>query len=78
MPPYKPDYRRVADDLREQIQDGRLQPGAKLPTKREMCARYDVSSQTIESAMLVLKTEGLIEGRQGKGVFVARPEEAES
>ncbi|HEY6595647.1 MAG TPA: winged helix-turn-helix domain-containing protein [Asanoa sp.] len=78
MPPYKPDYRRVADDLREQIQDGRLRAGAKLPTKREMCAQYEVSSQTIESAMLVLKTEGLIEGRQGKGVFVARPEEAES
>jgi GntR family transcriptional regulator len=78
MPPYKPDYRRVADDLREQIQDGRLSPGAKLPTKREMCAHYSVSSQTIESAMLVLKTEGLVEGRQGKGVFVARPEEDES
>ncbi len=78
MPPYKPDYRRVADDLREQIRDGRLAPGAKLPTKREMCAHYAVSSQTIESAMLVLKTEGLVEGRQGKGVFVARPEESRS
>jgi DNA-binding GntR family transcriptional regulator len=74
MSPYKPDYRRVADDLREQIKDGRLAPGAKLPTKREMCAQYSVSSQTIESAMLVLKTEGLLDGRQGKGVYVARPE----
>jgi GntR family transcriptional regulator len=74
MSPYKPDYRRVADDLREQINDGRLAPGAKLPTKREMCAQYGVSSQTIESAMLVLKTEGLLDGRQGKGVYVARPE----
>jgi len=74
MSPYKPDYRRVADDLREQIKDGRLAPGAKLPTKREMCAHYGVSSQTIESAMLVLKTEGLLDGRQGKGVYVAQPE----
>ena len=37
-------------------------------------SRHGVSSQTIESAMLVLKTEGLLDGRQGKGVYVARPE----
>ncbi|MFC4104502.1 GntR family transcriptional regulator [Micromonospora zhanjiangensis] len=38
-----------------------------------MCAKYDVSTQVIRSAMLILRAEGLVEGHQGRGVYVRAP-----
>jgi GntR family transcriptional regulator len=69
--PFRPEYQRVADDLREQIRSGQLVPGAKLPTKRELVAQYGVGETSIDSAMLLLRTEGWVRGHQGRGVFVA-------
>jgi GntR family transcriptional regulator len=70
MPAYVPDYQRIADDLREQIRSGKLQPGDKLPSKRELKDIYGTSAQPVDAALFMLRTEGLIEGRQGKGTFV--------
>jgi GntR family transcriptional regulator len=68
-------YVAIADDIRGQIEAGDLPPGTKLPTKRELATRYKVSGQVIDAAMIVLRTEGWVEGQQGKGVYVAaRPE----
>lgn len=74
MSTYKPDYQRIADDLREQITDGRLSPGDKLPSKRELRDIYGTSAQPVEAALFLLRAEGLIEGRQGKGTFVLERE----
>jgi len=72
-----PAYQFVADDLREQITSGTLPPGSQLPFKRLLAQQYKVSEQVIDVAMILLKSEGLIEGIQGKGVYVAeRPEDA--
>lgn len=73
MPAYVPDYQRIADDLREQIRSGRLKPGDKLPSKRELRDIYGTSAQPVDAALFMLRTEGLIEGRQGKGTFVLQP-----
>lgn len=70
---YVPDYRRVADDLRAKMRAGTYPPGTKLPTKRELCDLYDVSTQTVDSAMIVLREGGWVRGRQGSGVWVADP-----
>ena len=67
---FRPDYIRVADDLREQIRSETLTAGAKLPTKRQLAEHYGVGLQAIDAAMIVLKTEGLVRGHQGRGVFV--------
>lgn len=75
MPPRKQAaYLQVADDIRAQIRAGELLPGDQLPYKRELAVRYKVSGQVIDAAMIVLRAEGLVEGRQGKGVFVVGPE----
>ncbi|MDI5937163.1 MULTISPECIES: winged helix-turn-helix domain-containing protein [Micromonospora] len=67
-------YERVAEAIREQIRSGKLAVGDKLPSTAELKAEYDVSYGSIRGAMLVLKTEGLVEGRQGEGVYVkAKP-----
>lgn len=66
----EPAYLQVARDIREQISSGKLKPGDKLPSFGALCQHYSASSTVIRSAMLVLKAEGLIDGRQGKGVYV--------
>jgi len=64
-------YQLVADDIREQIVSGQLPPGTQLPFKRLLAVEYKVSEQVIDVAMVLLRAEGLIEGVQGKGVYVA-------
>ncbi|MFD1051341.1 GntR family transcriptional regulator [Kibdelosporangium lantanae] len=70
VPPGQPQYVAIANDLRTQIQSGQLQPGAKLPSEKELAAEWNVSGIVARQAVSVLKTEGLVVGRQGKGVFV--------
>ncbi|MEV5787580.1 GntR family transcriptional regulator [Streptomyces sp. NPDC052287] len=57
--------RSIADDIRSQIRDGELAPGAALPTTRELSARYGVTSKTVSSGIDLLKLEGLVVGEQG-------------
>lgn len=64
-------YVRLVVDIREQISSGSLAPGDKLPTTTEMCRRYGVSHMVVRNAVLVLKSEGLIYGVPGVGVYVA-------
>ncbi|MFE7752633.1 GntR family transcriptional regulator [Streptomyces sp. NPDC057428] len=66
----RPPYVQTADALRKQIQDGRLAPGAKLPSARDLQAQYGIANSTAQNALRVLKAEGLIYSVQGRGVFV--------
>ena len=61
--PRMPDYQRIANDIRSKIGSGELKPG-------QLQKQYGVSAQPVKSALLVLQTEGLVEGHQGRGVFV--------
>lgn len=63
-------YQRIAADIRAQIVAGVLKPGDKLPSTRELCAQYEVSTTVVRLAVLVLRSEGLVEGISGKGVYV--------
>lgn len=60
----------VADDLREDIQSGRLTPGAKLPAEAALVQRYGVSRTTVRAALTRLINEGLVTSRQGVGYYV--------
>jgi len=42
--------RQIADELREQIETGRLVPGALMPSEPEVARTYGVSRQTARSA----------------------------
>ncbi|MFE2535471.1 GntR family transcriptional regulator [Streptomyces sp. NPDC059371] len=63
----------IADDLRQQITTGRIQPGERLPSEADLAARYEVSTLTLRSALAALQGEGLVEKIHGKGNFVRRP-----
>lgn len=66
----RPPFRQIADDLRRQILDGRLAPGDKLPSERELVERHRAAQATVRQALAVLRVEGLVVAQQGKGVFV--------
>lgn len=51
----------------------RLKIGEKLPTENDLIQDLGVSRTTVREAVTTLKSEGLIESRQGVGVFVISP-----
>jgi GntR family transcriptional regulator len=66
----RPPYRQIADELRGAIHSGELSTGSQLPSERELVERYGTAAQTVREAVKVLKAEGLVIGRRGRGVFV--------
>ncbi|MFD0290650.1 GntR family transcriptional regulator [Streptomyces sp. NPDC127061] len=63
----------IADDLRQQITTGRIQPSERLPSEADLADRYKVSTVTLRRALAALQGEGLVEKIHGKGNFVRRP-----
>jgi len=61
----------LAEHIRVQITSGELAPGAKLPSTMELRRQHNVSEMVVRNAMLVLKSEGLVYGVPGVGVYVA-------
>jgi GntR family transcriptional regulator len=68
-----PIYRQVADQLREAIARGLLQPEERLPSVRDLSRRLVVNPNTVARVYTELEREGLLNTRPGLGVFVARP-----
>lgn len=66
-------FRQIAADLREAIASGEYRVGHQLPSGSVLMARYGVARQTVQNAVDLLRTEGLVVGRQGAGWFVAEP-----
>ncbi len=66
-----PIYVHIESLLRQQILTGRLTPQERLPTERELAAKYGVSQITIRTALSNLEAEKLIVRRRGKGTFVS-------
>jgi GntR family transcriptional regulator len=67
------DYERIVRSITEKIYSGILEPGQRLPTYRQLAQEYQVSVTTLQTALRLLRALGLVEGQQGKGVWVADP-----
>lgn len=59
----------TANALRARIASAAA-PGTRLPSEAQLCAEFAVSRTVIREAVAVLRAEGLVEARQGAGVFV--------
>jgi len=65
-------YAQIAGDLREKIKDGTYGPGALLPGRKEIAARYGVSPITAQNALALLSRDGYARAIKGRGLVVRR------
>ena len=63
-------YRAIADDLRQRLARRDPGPGQLLPSESELSRSYFASRVTVRKALETLRSEGLVESRQGFGWFV--------
>ncbi|TPG42496.1 FadR family transcriptional regulator [Sphingomonas koreensis] len=63
-------YQQVALAITEAIGAGRYPVGSRLPGERELADEFKVSRPVIREAMIAMEIRGLVEGRQGSGLYV--------
>ncbi len=75
---YIPYYIQLMDLIKNQVEEGRLNPGDQLPSESEFGEVFGVSRTVVRQALRELEFSGLIFRRKGKGTFVAEPKIEES
>ena len=65
-----PVYRQIMDQVRRMIVAGRLTPGDKIPSIRELAATLQINALTVGKAYSELEHDGTLEMRRGLGMFV--------
>jgi GntR family transcriptional regulator len=63
-------YEQVAIEIRRAIANGEAKPGERLPPARDLAAVLGVNANTVFRALRLLRDEGLLEFRRGRGVTV--------
>jgi GntR family transcriptional regulator len=66
-----PRYTEIADDLESRVTAGEFGAGRVLPSESELSSGYGVSRVTVRKALERLRTDGLVDARQGFGWFVS-------
>jgi GntR family transcriptional regulator len=62
---------QVAAEIRRSLADGEARPGERLPPAKDFAAVLGVNVNTVLRAFRILRDEGLLEFRRGRGVTVA-------
>ena len=70
---FAPRYRLIGAKLWEDIQQGRMKPGDRLPTEVELSERFSVNRLTVRQAVAELQRLGAVEIHRGVGTFVTKP-----
>ena len=61
----------IVEQLLQLISSRTLKPGDRLPSERDLCTRFGVGRTSVREALKPLITMGILEGRIGRGTFVA-------
>ena len=64
-------YQQVAAEIRRAIADGEAKPGERLPPAKDLAAILEVNTNTVLRSLRLLRDEGLLEFRRGRGISVA-------
>lgn len=65
----------IVEQIRDLLREGRLRPGDRLPSERDLCQQFGVSRVTVREALRILESSGLITIKVGArgGSFVSTP-----
>src|SRR6476659_6479182 len=64
-------YEQVAGEIRRAIAEGEAKPGERLPPAKDLAAVLGVNTNTVLRSLRLLREEGLLEFRRGRGISVA-------
>lgn len=64
-------HEQVAAEIRRDIANGDVRPGQRLPPAKDMAVILDVHTNTVLRALRMLRDEGVLEFRRGRGITVA-------
>ncbi len=74
-----PLYQKIAESVRREILEGRLKPGDRLPSVRELTRKWNCTPGTVQRAYQELARQNLLISRVGQGTMVSEtPVEARS
>jgi GntR family transcriptional regulator len=65
-----PFYRQIVDLVLASISSGRILPGDRLPTIRDLAVKLEINPNTVAKAYSQLQLLGVLDTQQGSGVFV--------
>jgi len=65
-------YLQVADSLREEIKSGKLGPGQRVPSIKDLAKRFGVSQMTVQNSLRILREQSLIFSAGNRGTFVGQ------
>lgn len=63
-------FEQVAAEIRRAIAEGEAKAGERLPPAKDLAAVLEVNTNTVLRALRVLRDEGLLEFRRGRGITV--------
>ena len=69
-----PIYLQIVSEIKKQIVSGKLIPGERIPSVRELALTYKVNPNTMQKALIALEENGLIKTERTNGKFVTEDE----
>ena len=69
----RPIFKQIVDGIRMEVACGNLPVGSKLPSVRGLAMQLTINANTVAKAYNELTSQGLLEARQGLGLFVSQP-----
>lgn len=64
-------FQQIADTLSHRILEGKLPPGERVPSVRDLAAEFEVNRNTLLRTYSILEDAGIIVNKRGIGFFVA-------
>ncbi len=70
---FVPLYHQLKERIERKVELGEWNPGDKILSENELRKMYNISRNTVQKALDELVQEGVLERKQGRGTFVAKP-----
>ncbi|MFG2525552.1 FadR/GntR family transcriptional regulator [Streptomyces sp. NPDC048527] len=75
-PGYRPGYEVAAERILEHLVLAGLEPGARLPTERDLADQVGMSRTVVREAVKILSALGRLSVHKGRGIYVAQPDQS--